>query len=55
MMCGVWILLKKEDFINAFYCFDEKKFPFYLKKNDLIFFLDEWCKSSSSNNLYEKY
>ena len=40
MMCGVWILLKKEeDFINAFYCFDEKKIPFYLKKkNDLIFF-----------------
>ena len=37
MMCGVWILLKKEeDFINAFYCFDqrfdEKKIPFYLKK-----------------------
>ena len=40
MMCGVWILLKKEeDFINAFYCFDEKKKSFlFEKKNDLIFF-----------------
>ena len=32
MMCGVWILLKKEDFINAFYCFDEKKISFLFEK-----------------------
>ena len=55
-MCGVWILLKKKKILlTHFIVLTKKKFPFYLKKNDFDFFLDEWCKSSSSNNLYEKY